>query len=543
MASENLELTGIVTRADGTRGRLEGTLTWTPHTTPPPPSGDVIGETDFDYLGAYRVPTEDGAIFQFAYGGIAGRKVNGRTRLFLTGNEVVYHAPVMEFEIPAASPSTEVATSPQMSRVRFWGDVYGGRRGTYMTAAGARSGLADLRAAGIRERDPDRLARILEFIDLLEAWLAGRTKSDDAWEWYEFPVGASGIGGLLWDDASSRLFWTYYDFYNVSGRPDWGLGASKLRDELPEGDPGAFVVDGPWRFACPVGGVPGERWTAYGPWRGNSLIIRPDTGELVVSGTMMSGNASSPWGPCAYGGGRLPVPGAPWNVDLVQPICYLDHYVMLGKIDEEGRLLPGEPLRSARRRTDVPPWESFGGGNSALNINPDLYGYGSWREVDGSGAMLWIDNLRGKSGLLFGANLCGINIPGITDPGHEWYATAANEWKCPNHRLPAPVSNTGPVSTGNFSALITYAIPDLLKVAAGELAPYAPEPAMCLNLQKKWQVVGASPLIAPNGNNSFGGTYFDKDERLLYTMCPKADYHTPPGVGAPFIHVFRVGGA
>jgi hypothetical protein len=155
---------------------------------------------------------------------------------------------------------------------------------------------------------------------------------------------------------------------------------------------------------------------------------------------------------------------------------------------------------------------------------------------------LWIDELRGKSGLVYVATCCGTNVPGITGPGHEWYSNPGNDFKCPSHRIPAPVMITGPVSTGSFSVLMSYAIPDLLKVAAREVPDYSLEPAMFLNLQAKYNLAGASPVLM-GGNNAIAGAYFDRDERLLYVMCPKADWYTIPAVGAPFFHVFRIGGA
>ena len=53
---------------------------------------------------------------RIAYGGIAGRKVNGRVRLFMSINEITYHAQILEFEVPNVPPSKDVATAPGFVR-------------------------------------------------------------------------------------------------------------------------------------------------------------------------------------------------------------------------------------------------------------------------------------------------------------------------------------------------------------------------------------------------------------------------------------------
>ena len=501
-------------------------------TTPPdptPPSSNTITIDDFEFLGSYKLDRDNAGLFTFAYGGIAGRKVNGKTRLFLAINEITWHGAILEFELPDAAPSLDWTKSPDLIRKRWWGDIYGGRRGTYMTVSSAEESVKALEKLKKDEVNPDIINQLLLKIAHLKAWItAHKTKSGkETWEWYEFPVGMSMLGTLLWDEATKRLFWTYYDSYNVSGRPDWGLGASELNDNSVESAPDSFTADGPWRFSCTVE----DNWIAYGPWRGLGLCIRPDTGELITSGSIMSGNAGSPWGCDGYGGGRLPVKGAPVNIDLVQPVKYLEHYYMGGKIDINGRVYEGEPLRAQRRRIDKPVWERASEGQIVLNINNEIYGYDSWRETDGGGLALWINNINGKSGLIYFGNSC---------VAHEWYSTAGNNFACPSHQIPSPVMITGPVSTENNAMMWIYKVADVQKVVSGELKDYEPEPEE-VNLTKTFNVHG-SPANVMGGNNGIGGTYFDKEERKLYLISTKADNMTAAPEMGPLIQVFRVGG-
>ena len=57
------------------------------------------------------------------------------------------------------------------------------------------------------------------------------------------PCSTSIPEGLYWNESTQLLYWTYYDAYNVTRRPDWGLGATRLDNP----GTGASTAFGPWR--------------------------------------------------------------------------------------------------------------------------------------------------------------------------------------------------------------------------------------------------------------------------------------------------------
>ena len=164
----------------------------------------VLDSSDISYLGAIRMPAS-GVDTQFAYGGMTGRNVNGHVRLFLYGNNVGSPSDaVYEIEDPGAGYSTNYLQAPRATLVTAWGDIYHGKR---------------------------------------QSWDANGTPIAMQ---YLYPY------SLHWNDSTQLLYWTYYDAYNVTHRPDWGLGATSLDNPAT----GATTAYGPWRTMARAGTGP-----------------------------------------------------------------------------------------------------------------------------------------------------------------------------------------------------------------------------------------------------------------------------------------------
>lgn len=248
-----------------------GTTQPTPNTPAPSNSGKpIIQASDITYLGALRMP-DAGVDTTFAYGGMTGRVVNGRVHLFLYGKHPSDSDPVYEIEDPDAGYMTDYHVATRTRLVTAWGDIYKGRR---------------------------------------QSWNADGSPVDLSA--YQIP------DGLYWNDATQLLYWTYYDSYNVSIRPDWGLGASSLDDPATAHS----TAYGPWRAVATDGD--NNKW--YGPWRCRYLFSNPLDGSMMCGSGISSGNSASPWGPDAYGGRPWPTASTPagrTSPDLTLPKRYL----------------------------------------------------------------------------------------------------------------------------------------------------------------------------------------------------------------------------
>ena len=272
----------------------------------------VIDPSDITYVGAIRMPLQD-VDTSFAYGGLAGRQVNGRTRFFLYGRhtgDLSTSDAVYELEDPGSGYTTDYTQAPRASLVTTWGDIYHGLRQTWTGNGATVAGLS----------------------------------------------GSQYPGGLYWNESTQLLYWTYYDAYNVGGRPDWGLGASHLDDPATA----ASTAYGPWRALA----VDGDGQFHYGPGRCLYLFANPFDGSMMCGSSMMSGNVASPWGPDAYGGAPWPVQSTPagFNApDVIVPDRYLEYYFMGNSLSnnyvDTGGVVHGD-LRSFRRTTELPIWEN-----------------------------------------------------------------------------------------------------------------------------------------------------------------------------------------
>ena len=134
-----------------------------------PTGRTVLTPADFTYLGAATLPLDTNGQTRFGYstGALSGRVVDGAIHLFITGAQADtgWMDPVYEVAWHGAGTRCTLVTN--------WGDV---TMGTRVSAAG----------------------------------------------------NPCPLHGLLWDEESARLLWTYMDQYNVGGSHDPSLGASQL---------------------------------------------------------------------------------------------------------------------------------------------------------------------------------------------------------------------------------------------------------------------------------------------------------------------------
>jgi hypothetical protein len=211
----------------------------------------VLTASDITYLGAIRMPP--GTDTTFAYGGLTGRMVNGQVHLFVYGNHLGSVGGVIDPVYEIADPgtyNTNYQAAPYAALVTTWGDVYHGKRETW---------------------DSNGNPIAMQYV---------------------YPA------SLYWSDSTQLLYWTYHDTYNVTGRPDWNIGASSL------GSPAnaASTSYGPWRTVA----TDADGQIHYGPWRCLYPFPNPTDGTMLCGSSIQSGNVGSPWGPDAYGGANWP---------------------------------------------------------------------------------------------------------------------------------------------------------------------------------------------------------------------------------------------
>lgn len=426
----------------------------------------VLVAEDFQYLGAMRLP---GELTPFSYGALAARKVNGRLHFFMTGENSANAVsnwgvldPVFEFA-DTEQYAVDYLQAPRAEVITRWGDVYQGKRVTW---------------------NPDGQPGPMQYL---------------------LP------GGLLW--AHDRLYWSYFDGYNVSGRLDPCFG-------------------------CTVLGASPAEMRAYGPWQpdvgvknaGGYLLQMPD-GSLGAGIGLTSGNVGSSWGPILNVGAAFPTPDTPVGA-TAPPIVFPAKYVKYGfpgrtilpdgtvlpGIAQDGTVQPGDLLSMPRSGNYV--WHDPAPAN-VTEIDPaKSNGAGSFTQADGIGGCLYID-LPDKHGLLFGVSLA---------TGHVWYGRYSD---C-GHGLANPCGGgTGPNSSSREPRFIVYDPAQCFEVAAGTRDSKL-VPALEFNPES------LAPGVMPIGcAKSLIASYFDAETRRLYAVSSQADWSIP-GYGLPLMHVFQI---
>jgi len=453
MASIYAEAQGVQTPG-GLRARVPdpGQV---PGQTPTAPTSNaaLIKPSDFKYLGAMRVPEE---ISAFSYGGMTARTVNGRLQFFMVGENSPNATanwgsfePVWEFA-DTQSYNEDYTQAPRATVLTKWGDIYQGRRKSFDSSGKAMS---------------------LQYL---------LTR------------------GLLW--KNNRLYWNFYDTYNVTSRPDWHIGMTDLKS-----GPGSMVAYGPWR--ANVGVKHGSYW----------IVDMPD-GTMGIGSGFTSGNIASSWGPELWGGSPFPGDNTPSGYgapDLNFSKHYVGYEFAGNDLASDGSLLPGRTLKSLQREGTY-VWHQQG---TVVDVDPQKNGgIGSFTDIDYVHSCAYI-NLPDKQGLLFAGSL---------GTGHVWYGNTTN---C-GHGFGNPCGGgQGPNASAFKSQFWIYDPAQCARVVAGQTAPnlvpaYAFDPTTIHPLQ-----MGCA--------KGFGGIHFDAASRNLYIAAYQADVSTP-GYPLPLIHVFHI---
>ncbi|HKW01005.1 MAG TPA: hypothetical protein VJN96_14360 [Vicinamibacterales bacterium] len=468
--------------------------------TNPTTATNVLQASDISYLGAIRVP-EDGVDARYAYGGLAGRIVNGHVRLFIYGNTVPQDPTlkdwVYEIEDPGGGYTADYTNAPRAHLVTTWGDIYHGKRIYYDFTNGS--------------GDP---------------WFSGYTTPE----------------GLYWNDQTHLLYWTWFNAYNVAGYPDFNLGATSLDDP----NTGASTSYGPWRMTV----TDGDGATHYGPWRCLYLFANPSDGTMMCGSHLQSGSARSPWGPDAYGGAPWPTSATPAGYnrpDIRMPNRYLEYYFMgstsTGNYVDSNGAVHGQ-LRAARRRFQPPVWENYAAiHNDTLRANPSLNGgVTSWSEVDVASGAVWLE-LTHKHGVIFVTTLAGStsqNVNNCVNTAHVWYGNAGVNppYGACSHGC-GPVGATGPSTTAAFPSFTIYNPDDLVAVRNGSKIDYSIEPTSVIDLERSYGIHTA-PVSNIGAFKTIRGIYFDPIRKYLFVLAPQSDDTLGIYNIEPLIHVFAI---
>jgi hypothetical protein len=429
--------------------------------TAPVSNAALLKPTDFNYLGALRVP---GEISSFSYGAMTARNVNGRLQFLMVGenspNAVANWGsfePVWEFA-DTQNYNRDYTQAPRAPYMTKWGDIFQGKRRSWDNSG-----------------NPINLQYLI-------------TK------------------GLHW--KNNRLYWNYYDSYNVTSRPDWHIGMTDLKNS-----PASMVSYGPWR--ANVGVKHGAYW----------MVDMPD-GTMGIGSGFTSGNSGSSWGPELWSGSQFPFDNTPSGYgapDLRFPMHHLGYEYPSPDFALDGSLIPGRTLKSMKREGTYvwhDPRNSPGGAGTIPQVDPlKNNGVGSFTELDYVSSCAYI-NLPDKQGVLFAGSLA---------TGHVWYGYTTD---C-GHGLANPCGGgQGPNATAFKPQFWIYDPADCAQVVAGQkaanlLPAYAFDPSTTIY-----------PLQMGCGKG-FGGMYFDAPNRNVYIAAYQADLSIP-GYPLPLIHVFHI---
>ena len=319
--------------------------------------------------------------------------------------------------------------------------------------------------------------------------------------------------GLLWRDG--RLYWTYYNDYNVTNDDEWCIGFTSLG-----ADPSQMVAHGPWRPTT-SGQGPGSKHASW--W----LVEMPD-GTLGAGATLIGGNLVSSWGPELLAGCPFPVEATPSGFgtpNIVFSQTHVRYEAMYGKLTIDGALAPGQEIVALRRD-----------GNYVFhNTNPQVGYPEAPTEIDplqngGVGTFTQVDRVM-SCVPIFLPNKSGYLFVGVQGNGHVWYG-GSND--C-GHGASNPCGGgQGPNASGHNQQWWIYDPADCQKVVSGAVSPWQIQPSSAFDPST------LAPLqlgceAAP------GGAYFDPETRRLYVAAIKAD-DSLFGLHFPLIHVFQVGG-
>ena len=158
-----------------------------------PPAREVLSYSDFDYLGAFRLPEHAcGWTTAYSSSGIAIRRVGSELRFF---SAVHVYSGSLVYEVAFPGVGTDPSTWPTATVAAEPCDLYGGRK-----------------------------------------------HLGDAPEPFD---GSTWTHGLFFDDQSQRLYWSFGDVYNADTSNDHFLGATVFSDASSTRSLGPWVTSDP----------------------------------------------------------------------------------------------------------------------------------------------------------------------------------------------------------------------------------------------------------------------------------------------------------
>ncbi len=235
----------------GTSGHTATTtvsVTVDPFGGPPPTAAGRLTPADLSFAGFFRVPAGPLADLPYAtlaYGGtaLASRVVTNdlgqdERHFFLTGHRYA-NDPLVELVAPGALGGTP-GDAPVAELVRYWGDVYDGRKVTAEEPSGSQANA----------------------------------------NWTE---------GLLWDEAGRRLLWSYGNWYAAGHQNNPVLGATVL------GADGSITVTGPWRTTAES-----QQTRSFAVLLSEAVSDSTGGAALGLGGKLQSINGAASWGPSLH---------------------------------------------------------------------------------------------------------------------------------------------------------------------------------------------------------------------------------------------------
>lgn len=450
----------------------------------------VLRPNDLRFLGFYRFPSNMDTLAGIAFPTMTFRKVGGQSRVFVWGGprKDFTDYGLMEIALPD-TPSTTVATAPQGTLIRDWGNLTKG----YANADGT---------GGI------------------------------------FPT------GMLYDETRNAIWWTYCAVY-VAAAEFPALGCSVLNDSN-----GTFQSYGPWRTQWrtnmtlgPLGMIPAAFAAQYTNGKRLGMVGAQVSGNAAspfgaslsahefIDHTRAAANAFNDGGGyslASHGLIQHPVEHKQAR-DTNYKLCMFvrggaDPYVCTPNGSYGGSTVqPGAPV--------------FGSQEGAVGTN------------DGMSSWVWID-LPDKHGLLYFGQLAttptGYVAPYDADGLiHRGYASLSGQPPVCCHGQDDPFFNsTGPWAHAMMPMGWIYNPDDLVATARGTASLWSRTPTSVFQW-KDYSPQFQSPLDTRNigrfPSGMFGGgAHFDPSTRRLYTTLRFMDQTSIFGFARPVICVWEV---
>lgn len=444
----------------------------------------VLQPSDFTYLGYGLLPMDTaGTRFGYSTGAMSGRVVNGAIHLFITQatQETGWNDNVAE--VVWAGPGQ------RMTLAQNWGDITLGKR---VSAAG----------------------------------------------------NPKPIKGLLWDEQTQQLIWTYLDQYNVIGAADPCIGATTLT--LP-----AVSVAGPWRMTdiCQrVGGylaaIPSRLQAALG-------------GQFLAGAPLGSGDAGSAFGTFAAAF-TLPAPSTPPDTPtdgghITIPSTHLIYsdithrQARLGDVDECSWDHYGESNAQGHQPQMNPVQDGRG-----CTVDGDLCGsqFGPsavFNHIDRVSSSVWIDGPN-KQGVVYFSQMSRTMSSHLTEYGtsgrcHVWYGPAQNfgvDKLCVHGQNDTRygMSATGPGCTTMQSSLFIYDPAVLASVAAGTKSPIGVVPSTDADDMSQIAAPAGTPFPQlATSQDQYGGAWWEPASQLAFVSAIHSEWQ---GEWRPVVHAFKV---